>query len=120
MKLKGLDLANESGLENLQPAQETNFTNLTKPSLGFGLGHGNFNLMYNDSLQVREEKRCKKCFLHKMNYVPSESPGVIMEEYLLSDARIAWISSRQVFPGINDVNLISHFLAAEMQNPAKM
>ena len=36
--LTGIDLAHERGLENLQPAQETNFTDLTKPSLGFGSG----------------------------------------------------------------------------------
>ena len=41
VKLKGIDLAHEKGLENWQPAQETNFTDLTKPSLGFDLGHGN-------------------------------------------------------------------------------
>ena len=41
VKLKGNDLAHEKGLENWQPAQETNFTDVTKPSLGFCLGHGN-------------------------------------------------------------------------------
>ena len=30
-KLKGVDLVNERGFENLQPTQETNFTDLTKP-----------------------------------------------------------------------------------------
>ena len=39
--LTGIDLAHERGLENLQPAQEINFTDLAKPSLGFDLGHGN-------------------------------------------------------------------------------
>ena len=41
VRLKGIYFANERGLENLQPAQETNFMDLTKPSFGFGLGHGN-------------------------------------------------------------------------------
>ena len=44
------------------------------------------------------------CFLHKMKSLPS-----LIRKYPISHARITWISSRQGFPGINDVNPISHF-----------